>query len=60
MSACSTMRIGIGFVAQRGGARREQALAGAAAPELHDLEFLLAHAFAGDGVSVTIAVITMT
>ena len=33
---------GIGLVAKRGRARREQALAGAAAPELDDLEFLLA------------------
>ena len=50
----------VGLVAKRGRAGREQALARAAAPELHDLEFFLANAFAGDGVSVTISVITMT
>ena len=45
---------GIGLVAQRGRARREGALAGGAAPELDDLEFLLAHAFAADGVAAAV------
>ena len=45
---------GIGLVAKRGGAGCEQALAGAAAPELNDLEFFLAHAFAGDDVAAAV------
>ena len=44
---------GVGLVAQRGRAGRESALARAAAPELDDLELLLANAFAADGVSFT-------
>jgi len=49
---------GVGFVAQRGGAGREQALARAAAPELHDLEFFLANAFAGDDVAAAVRALT--
>jgi len=50
----------VGFVSQGSGAWREIALAGSATPDLDNLELLLTDAFAADGVSVTIAVITMT
>ena len=45
---------GVGLVAQRGRAGREQALARAAAPELDDLEFFLANAFAADRVTAAV------
>ena len=44
----------VGLVAQSSGARREQALARGAAPELHDLEFFLANAFAGDDAAAAV------
>jgi len=45
---------GVGFVAQSSGARREQPLARGAAPELHNLEFFLANAFAGDDAAAAV------
>ena len=42
------------LVAQRSRARREGALAGGAAPELHDLELFLANAFAGYGMAAAV------
>ena len=50
----SAKRTRIRLIAQRGGARREIALAGGAAPELNNLEFLLANAFATDGVAAAV------
>ena len=45
---------GVGLVAKRGRAGREQALARGAAPELHDLKLFLANAFASDDAATAV------